>query len=195
MAGLLFTKRQGDWVTTSEREIQGRGSSAGSGVRIPALPSPMWDPGLIMPPLQASVSSSIKRRDKYHPICMVFPAISDNVCCAWHIVGTQEMVTIVTVGMAFVTLNQREASFLAFSSHACLYSHHPQIRHEFSCLQAFVHIAPSAWPTLPYPENSYTSFNAQAKTPPPLWSLFQKSSRAKSNSIPKIPQQASKIDS
>lgn len=91
--GWLFTKRPGVQGTTSERKIQGRRSSTGSAVQIPAPPPWLWDPGRIVPPLQASASSTQKRRDKYLPTCRIFTTISDDVCHVWHIVGTQEMVT------------------------------------------------------------------------------------------------------
>lgn len=91
----LFTKRPGVRGTTSERKIQGRRSSTGSAVQvqIPAPPPWLWDPGRIAPPLQASASSTQKRRDKYLPTCRIFTTISDDVRRVWHIVGTQEMVT------------------------------------------------------------------------------------------------------
>lgn len=151
-----------------------------------APPFQLWDPGQVMLPLQPQFPH-LKWRDKYLPIYRVFPTIHDNICCLWHIVGTQEMVTMVIASMAFMTLNRLAASFSAFLPHTRL---HPQASSYF---QTSAHVVPSFWPTLdflPYLKNSYLSFNAQAKMLPPLWNLVPKSSRTKSSYVPKIPWQA-----
>ena len=53
------------------------------------------------------------------------------------------------MNMAFMALSKLVASFSAFSLYTLPQPHHPQIHHEFSCLQALAHLVPSAWPTLP----------------------------------------------
>lgn len=152
-------------------------------LQISAPPIQLWDPGKSCY-LSRPQFPHLKGRDKYLPIYRVFPTIRDNICCMWHIVGTQDMVTMVIVSMAFMTLNRLAASFSAFLPLTLL---HPQASSYF---QTSAHVVPSVF--LPYLENSYLSFNAQAKTLPPLWNLVPKSSRTKSSYIPKIPWQALK---
>lgn len=122
----------------SGQKIPGEGKRAEtlefkSWLRMPAWPFPMlglWVSHSTSPSLSALIT---KGRNKHLSTCRAFPAISHNTHHAWHIVGTQEMIT----NTAFTALSRLEASFSAFSLYTFPQPHNPQIRHEFSYLQAF----------------------------------------------------------